>query len=162
MNKLKNLHPVSKGSLVVIIAVLVYFILLYVLYLNFGNRSQFSGMMQMMGNSSVFNFSDPTMIVINFVSLMFSLLSAFVASLYIFSVTHEKESGKIIEKMLSDNERKVVNEVRKAKEITQDSLRFRLNWSKAKISTILTNLDKKSIIQRERTGKTYKVRLQGA
>lgn len=45
--------------------------------------------------------------------------------------------------------------------ITQDSLRFRLGWSKAKVSRILTNLDRKNIVQRERTGKTYAVFLSG-
>ena len=55
------------------------------------------------------------------------------------------------------NEKKILDEVKRAGEITQDSLRFRLNWSKAKISTILTNLDKINLIQRERQGKTYKV-----
>ena len=53
-----------------------------------------------------------------------------------------------------------LDEIKKAGEITQDSLRFRLNWSKAKVSTILTNLDKIGLIQRERIGKTYKVYLQ--
>ena len=50
--------------------------------------------------------------------------------------------------------------IKKSGEITQDSLRFRLDWSKAKVSTILTNLDKRNLIQRERIGKTYKVYLQ--
>jgi uncharacterized membrane protein len=36
-------------------------------------------------------------------------------------------------------------------------LRFRLGWSKAKLSRILTNLDKMNLIQRERAGKTYNV-----
>ena len=75
----------------------------------------------------------------------------------------DKEKDKefnIIKKALSEDERKILNEIKKAGEITQDSLRFRLNWSKAKISTILTNLDKKEIVQRQRTGKTYYVYLQ--
>ena len=75
------------------------------------------------------------------------------------------ENGKVkknafqtetMEKMKAD----ILDEIKKAGEITQDSLRFRLNWSKAKISTTLTNLDKMNLIQKERIGKTYKVYLQ--
>jgi len=64
---------------------------------------------------------------------------------------------EIIKKALSDDEKAVVDEIRRAGEITQDSLRFRLDWSKAKLSRILTNLDKMNLIQRERVGKTYNV-----
>jgi uncharacterized membrane protein len=64
---------------------------------------------------------------------------------------------EIIKRALSDDEKLVLDEIRRAGEITQDSLRFRLEWSKAKLSRILTNLDKLNLIQRERFGKTYKV-----
>jgi len=68
--------------------------------------------------------------------------------------------NNIIRKALSEDEKSILEEIKKAGKITQDSLRFRLNWSKTKVSTILTNLDKINLIQRERTGKTYKVYLQ--
>jgi len=68
---------------------------------------------------------------------------------------------KILRKALSDDEKAVIEEVRRAGEITQDSLRFRLDWSKAKVSRILTNIDKMNLIQRKRTGKTYTVFLAG-
>jgi uncharacterized membrane protein len=64
---------------------------------------------------------------------------------------------EIIKRALSDDEKAVLDEIRRAGEITQDSLRFRLEWSKAKLSRIVTNLDKLNLIQRERFGKTYKV-----
>lgn len=67
----------------------------------------------------------------------------------------------IIRKALSEDERAIIDEVRRAGKITQDSLRFRLGWSKAKVSRILTNLDKMNLIQRERVGKTYSVFLSG-
>jgi len=69
----------------------------------------------------------------------------------------EVDELKIIRKALSDDEKAVVDEVKRAGKITQDSLRFRLGWSKAKVSRILTNLDKMNLIQRERIGKTYNV-----
>lgn len=63
----------------------------------------------------------------------------------------------VIKKGLSKDELAVIREVEKTGSITQDSLRFRLNWSKAKVSTIVTNLDKLNLVQRERMGKTYRV-----
>ena len=68
---------------------------------------------------------------------------------------------EIIKRALSPDEKAVLDEIRRAGEITQDSLRFRLEWSKAKLSRILTNLDKLNLIQRERVGKTYNVFLTG-
>ncbi len=67
---------------------------------------------------------------------------------------------QILKKALNEDEKRVLDEVEKAKEITQDSLRFRLEWSKAKLSAILSNLDKKGLVQRERSGKTYRVFLE--
>lgn len=69
----------------------------------------------------------------------------------------ETDKFKIIRSVLSDDEKAVVDEIRRAGKITQDSLRFRLNWSKAKVSRILTSLDKMNLVQRERVGKTYNV-----
>ncbi|MFQ6065443.1 MAG: helix-turn-helix transcriptional regulator, partial [Candidatus Bathyarchaeia archaeon] len=57
----------------------------------------------------------------------------------------------------SEDEKAIIDEIRRAGKITQDSLRFRLGWSKAKVSRILINLDKMNLIQRERIGKTYNV-----
>lgn len=71
-----------------------------------------------------------------------------------------EEKFELLFKALSADEKSVLEEIKKSGEITQDSLRLRLNWSKAKMSTILTNLDKTSLIQKERVGKTYKVYLQ--
>lgn len=69
----------------------------------------------------------------------------------------EIDELKIIRKVLSEDEKAIIDEIRRAGKITQDSLRFRLGWSKAKVSRILTNLDKMNLIQRERIGKTYNV-----
>jgi len=71
--------------------------------------------------------------------------------------TPEVDELQIIRKVLSDDEKAIVDEIRRAGTITQDSLRFRLGWSKAKVSRILTSLDKMNLIQRERVGKTYNV-----
>ena len=93
------------------------------------------------------------------ISLIAALIIGVIVSFYLFEGKKDREYD-IIRRALSEDEKKVLDEIKKAGEITQDSLKFRLNWSKAKISTILTNLDKRGIIQRERVGKTYKVYLQ--
>ncbi len=66
----------------------------------------------------------------------------------------------ILKMGLSTDEKALLAEVEKAGQITQDSLRFRLDWSKAKVSTIVSSLDRRGIVQRERSGKTYRVFLQ--
>lgn len=75
-------------------------------------------------------------------------------------IDHKEIVYRVLKRALSEDEKKILEEVRKSKEITQDSLRFRLGWSKAKLSALLTGLDRRGIIQRERIGKTYKVRLE--
>jgi len=70
---------------------------------------------------------------------------------------HRQQALKIVKKKLSDDEKKMLKEIETAGTITQDSLRARLGWSKAKVSTTLTRMDKMNLIQRERQGKTYKV-----
>ena len=107
------------------------------------------------------------------ISLLFAAVVALIASITIKTRKGKSQKSKaekikgsvrnelsIIKKALSVDEKKLVEEVEKAEEITQDSLRFRLEWSKAKVSTIISNLDRMGIIQRKREGKTYSVSLQ--
>ena len=105
-------------------------------------------------------------------ALLVSAIIALIASIYLKTEkSSENKNNKkpkepktdelhIMKKALSPDEKRLVEEVEKAGEITQDSLRFRLNWSKAKISTILTNLDRIGIVQRQREGKTYLVKIE--
>lgn len=72
----------------------------------------------------------------------------------------QEQKREIIKTALTEEEKKALFEIEKAGEITQDSLRFRLGWSKAKTSAIISNLDRMGIVQRERIGKTYKVFLE--
>jgi len=72
----------------------------------------------------------------------------------------QEQELKILKKALTKEEKKALAEVEKTGEITQDSLRFRLGWSKAKTSAIISNLDRMGVVQRERQGKTYMIRLQ--
>ena len=160
MRKMKKINPkeldnVTKLLLILLIGVILYFVMFMVLtpFLIKEPTSMADMMNQMMGSKN-------SSITINLVSLIIALIVALIVSFYLFRQERKEQEYKIIRKALSDDEKKILDEIKKAREITQDSLRFRLDWSKAKISTILTNLDKRGLIQRERVGKTYKVYLQ--
>ncbi|MBI2133563.1 hypothetical protein HYU11_02675 [Candidatus Woesearchaeota archaeon] len=98
---------------------------------------------------------NPNYLTVNITSLLIGLLAG--TAFYMITGPKSTEGMESIKKALSADEAAVIEQLEKETEITQDSLRFRLGWSKAKTSTVLTNLDKKGLIQRERLGKTYNV-----
>ena len=71
------------------------------------------------------------------------------------------EQGKfeLILKAMDENEKKVIQSVKEQEGITQSTLKYRADLSKAKVSQILTSLEKKHLIKRESKGKTYAVYL---
>ncbi len=121
---------------------------------------QQGGMMAMM------SFANPNYMTLNILSLLIGVAAGLAAYLLTTPVSagragFDSDSElQIIKKALSADEKALIEEVQKAGKITQDSLRFRLGWSKAKISTITTNLDRMGLVQRERQGKTYNLFLQ--
>ena len=154
-SNLKELDNITKILLILLIGVILYFVMFITLspFLVKEPTSMAEMMNQIMGS----NRSSTTL---NLASLIIALVAALFVSFYLFKQNKQEHEYRIIRKALSNDEKRILDEIKKAGEITQDSLRFRLNWSKAKISTILSNLDKMSLIQRERIGKTYKVYLQ--
>ena len=58
---------------------------------------------------------------------------------------------------LDENERKVLMSIKEQNGITQSTLRYRADLSKAKISQILKDFEKKNLIERKAKGKTYEV-----
>jgi len=62
-------------------------------------------------------------------------------------------------KILDENEQKVLKAVKEKEGILQSALRFRTNLSKAKISQIVTNFERKGLVKREMQGKTYAIYL---
>ena len=147
----------DKTQRIIVIALIVVagYLILYIIlkpFFSFGN-----GMMNMMAFASQQNT------VLNLLAIFLALLLGLIVTYLIKPTKQEVQQKSEIEtlkKALSPDEKVLVQEIQKAGEITQDSLRFRLNWSKAKVSAILTNLDRIGIIQRERQGKTYKVFMQ--
>jgi len=160
MSRLKNLDSTTKIILVVFAVVIIFLVLfLATSALLAPKYNSFGGMGNMMNNYQQ-DYTVPILL-----SLVVTLMVGVIVSLWLKPAAKTEtptpaakiDELEIIKRALSEDEKLVVDEIRRAGEITQDSLRFRLEWSKAKLSRILTNLDKLNIIQRERVGKTYKV-----
>jgi len=164
----RNLHPSSKIIIILLVGVAIYAATFYSLSPAVPNGR---GMGQ--GHMMV-NFSTTGNIIVNSASMGAALAGMLFASLLLFrghthpaleKELHEVPEGtdefSILKRALTQDETLLLEKVREVPEgITQDSLRFRLNWSKAKVSTMLTNLDRMGLVQRERFGKTYKVHYQ--
>ena len=71
----------------------------------------------------------------------------------------EQDKFEFILKAMDDNEKKVLKAIKEQEGITQSTLKFRTDLSKAKVSQILTDFEKKHLIKRETKGKTYSVYL---
>lgn len=72
----------------------------------------------------------------------------------------EEERFKIILKALDEYERKVMEVVKEQDGITQNTLKLRANMSKAKLSYILQELERRELISRVKKGKTLEVHLR--
>ena len=162
MSKVRGLDLTTKIMLTVIVVIISYLILYVVLSEIFVQETKsVGGMMNHMMDPT------PDYTVVTLLSLTIALVVGVLVTLWLKPTKTEtaavakKDELEIIKRALSDDEKAVLDEIRRAGEITQDSLRFRLDWSKAKLSRILTNLDRMNLIQRERMGKTYKVFIVG-
>ena len=71
----------------------------------------------------------------------------------------DQDKFDIVLKAMDDNERRVLKAIKEQAGITQSTLRYRVDLSKAKVSQILTDFEKKRLITREEKGKTYAVYL---
>ncbi|MBI2541448.1 hypothetical protein HYV80_01950 [Candidatus Woesearchaeota archaeon] len=71
----------------------------------------------------------------------------------------EGDKFDLVLKALDDNEKKVLKAIREQDGITQSTLKYRTDLSKAKVSQILTGFERKNLVKREAKGKTYAVYL---
>ena len=71
------------------------------------------------------------------------------------------EQGKfdLVLKGMDENEKKVLKAIKEQTGITQSTLKFRTDLSKAKISQVLTDFEKKDLVRREEKGKTFELYL---
>ena len=72
----------------------------------------------------------------------------------------EDSKFNILLKALDNYEKKVVNAVREQPGITQNTLRIRTDMSKAKLSYVLQELERRGIVKRIEKGKTLEVYLK--
>lgn len=113
--------------------------------------------------------------VINFAFGAFGFLFALAFYLLIFSKGEEaiverlekdttrklsEEKYSILSKGLNEHEKKILNVIRGEEGITQNMLRLRVDLSKAKVSQVLQELEKKELIKREPKDKTFQVFLK--
>src|SRR3989338_5420376 len=69
----------------------------------------------------------------------------------------EGDKFDLVLKSMDENEKKVLKAIKEQDGITQSTLKFRTDLSKAKLSQILTDFEKKHLVKREAKGKTYSV-----
>ena len=169
LHRLKELDTLSKLAIIINFAVVTYVILLFALKpLLIPTNTELSHNTVM--GDHMMTFSSPEQSQLNIFAIVGAMIVATAITLLAKNeVKHEintaprrssSEELSIIKKALSADEKKLIETIEEAGEITQDSLRFLLEWSKAKVSTLVTNLEKINIIQRKREGKTYVVFIQ--
>ena len=73
------------------------------------------------------------------------------------NLKNNNDKFSIMLKPLDENERKILIAIKEQEGITQSTLRYRADLSKAKVSQILTDFEKKNLIARKAKGKTYSV-----
>lgn len=167
--------PVTKILMIILVGLVFYFSIVSFLKPFFIIEPISVGTaVQQVVQQDILNFSNVSSSTMNLVALIIAVGVMTMVSYFMFQHTPlvqgstqtqqqqvpTMDTYAILRKALSDDEKVVLDVVHKAGEITQDSLRFRLEWSKAKVSTLLTRLDKMGLIQRERVGKTYKIYAQ--
>ena len=69
----------------------------------------------------------------------------------------QEDKFELVLKGMDENEKKVLKAIREQNGITQSTLKFRADLSKAKISQVLTDFERKNLIRREEKGKTYEL-----
>ena len=69
----------------------------------------------------------------------------------------QSSADAAVMKVLTDDEKKIMEAVQKEQGITQSTLRFKTDFSKAKLSELLTSLERRNLIKKQLDGKTNKV-----
>ena len=71
----------------------------------------------------------------------------------------DQDKFDLVLKSMDENEKRVLKAIKDQTGITQSTLKFRTDLSKAKISQVLTDFEKKNLVRREEKGKTYELYL---
>ena len=154
----------KKLGILLIILSLIFLFFIFYFNLNFSGKSIELGCNMNEGCESVQDLLNITNIGFGLFGFMFAL------GFYIlfFNKTEEMlikrldedEKFKIILKALDNYEKKVLKAVKEQNGITQNTLKLRTDMSKAKLSYVLQELEKRNLIKRSPKGKTLQVFLK--
>lgn len=154
---------IRRAAISSILGFAAYIVALLLLGSIFGPEQTAFGMM---GRASTNDFQF-RLITVSLSSLLLGIGAALVSYHFLPSMAEKptpKETPTFVVKdavwdLLSEDEKRVMNEVVKSEGITQDSLVYRLGFSKAKVSLLLSSLEEKGLVFREKLGRTYSIRL---
>ncbi len=106
---------------------------------------------------------DANILMIIFVSFILGGFAGYVARNSLIKKEHVVKDNKVIivpSSLLSPDEKTVIDSIKKKDgKIGQKDIVNDLNWSKSKVSAILSNLEYKKVVSREKIGRNYTVRL---
>jgi len=72
----------------------------------------------------------------------------------------KKDKFEMLLRSMDDNEKNILRSIKNQEGITQTTLKFRVNLSKAKVSEVVTKFEKNNLITRNTKGKTYEIFLR--
>lgn len=75
---------------------------------------------------------------------------------------NKEERFEILLKALDEDEKKILKAVKEQDGISQSTLRIRTDMSKAKLSVVLSNMEKKNLVKKVQKGKFNKIFLKTA
>ncbi|RMF91725.1 MAG: hypothetical protein D6733_00370 [Methanobacteriota archaeon] len=122
-------------------------------------------------NSLIFSFFGDDSPAVHYLMTL-SFLGGMAAGVGFFILTGRAVRGKVVDeaaeppvkrnlevlrKALSADEVLLMDLIAGSEGVTQDSLRFKTGFSKSKVSALVSELEKKDILVRERLGRTYRV-----
>lgn len=76
------------------------------------------------------------------------------------NIDMENNQFEALLKPMDDNEKAIIKAIKNQEGITQSTLKYRVNLSKAKVSQVLTQFEKRNLIVRNIKGKTYEIFLR--
>jgi uncharacterized membrane protein len=101
----------------------------------------------------------PVLIII-IMTFVFSVIFGLFLSRFIRKTKKRVELPYVPSSLLNPDEKTIINKLKENKnKMNQKELVKSLDWSKSKVSSIVTNLEYKKIVKREKFGRNYKVEL---
>jgi hypothetical protein len=121
-------------------------------------------------NSLIFGFFSEDSVAVHYLMTL-SFLGGMAAGVGFFLFSKPKVEGGgldaedftlkrniiVLKKALNHDEGLLIDNVVESEGVTQDSIRFKTGFSKSKVSALLSEMERKDIIIREKLGRTYKI-----